>query len=79
VIEDRDDGNLDQPADLVDDVQPLARWSLPEPTGVDDVDEALAVLADLDGLPTAEHVAVYDTVHKQLQDSLADLDGRRPG
>jgi hypothetical protein len=44
-------------------------------TGVAGVDEAVALLNDLDALPTADHVAVYDVVHRRLQDSLADLDG----
>ncbi len=55
-------------------VEPL-RWSPPEPTGVAMVDDAVALLASLDELSTSEHVAVYDAVHRQLQDSLADLDG----
>jgi hypothetical protein len=52
-----------------------APWQPPEPTGVTGVDDAIAQLAELDALPTADHVAVYDVVHRQLQDSLADLDG----
>lgn len=50
-------------------------WSSPEPTGVAQVDSAIAELARLDQLPTSEHVAVFDAVHRTLQDSLADLDG----
>jgi hypothetical protein len=50
-------------------------WLRPELTGVAGVDEATALLAELDALPTADQVAVYDKVHRQLQDSLADLDG----
>jgi hypothetical protein len=38
------------------------------------VDSALARLADLEELPVAEHVAVYDEVHRLLQDALAALD-----
>jgi propanediol dehydratase small subunit len=49
--------------------------SVPEPTGVQTVDAAVERLAELDALPTSEHVAVYDAVHRQLQDALADLDG----
>lgn len=49
--------------------------SVPEPTGVRTVDAAVERLAELDALPTSEHVAVYDAVHRQLQDALADLDG----
>jgi hypothetical protein len=57
---------------------------LPEPSGerVDEppqtgdprVDEALAGLAGIAGQPPAEHVAVYEEVHRRLQDALADLD-----
>jgi hypothetical protein len=28
----------------------------------------------LEGLPVAEHVAVFDAVHRELQDALATLD-----
>lgn len=52
----------------------LERWELPSPTGVPAVDEALAPLVELDGLPTGEHVAHYEAVHRRLQDALADLD-----
>jgi hypothetical protein len=47
----------------------------PEPTGVPTVDAAVERLAELDDLPTGEHVAIYDAAHRQLQDALADLDG----
>lgn len=57
------------------DVPEPPRWHRPEPTGVAGVDDAVALLAELDVLPTGDHVAVYDKVHRQLQDSLADLDG----
>jgi hypothetical protein len=50
-------------------------WEMPEPTGVPSVDEAVADVAELDQLPTGEHVAIYDAVHRKLQDALADLDG----
>ena len=52
-----------------------AGWELPEPTGVPAVDEAVADVSRLDELPTSEHVAIYDAVHRKLQDALADLDG----
>jgi hypothetical protein len=38
------------------------------------VDVALERLEDLDARPVAEHVAVYDEVHRLLQDALAALD-----
>jgi hypothetical protein len=37
---------------------------------------ALAKLDVLDGRPVGEHVAVYDEVHRLLQDALASLDER---
>jgi len=50
-------------------------WQPPAPTGVQGVDDALLPLMDLDDVPTAEHVAAYETAHRHLQDALADLDG----
>ena len=38
------------------------------------VDGALERLEQLDDLPVGEHVAVYDEVHRLLQDALAALD-----
>jgi hypothetical protein len=50
-------------------------WTRPASTGVASVDAAIEELARLDELPTSEHVAVYEGLHRQLQDALADLDG----
>jgi hypothetical protein len=44
---------------------------VPEPA----VEEALALLDGLDSRPVSEHVEVFDTVHRALQDALASLDG----
>lgn len=44
-------------------------------TGHADVDAALARLLELEALPTAEHVAVFEDVHGRLQEALAELDG----
>ena len=77
-----------EPVNLIESVQPVepiqpiedstarepARWESPEPTGVPAVDDALAPLAELDDLPTGEHVPYYEAVHRRLQDALADLD-----
>jgi hypothetical protein len=46
----------------------------PPKTGDPRVDEALEELAGTAGRPPAEHVAVYEEVHRRLQDTLADLD-----
>jgi hypothetical protein len=59
------DGAIDEPG----------TGALPDATGVSSVDAAMAELARLDELPTSEHVAVYEGLHRQLQDALADLDG----
>jgi hypothetical protein len=50
-------------------------WQLPEPTGVQAVDESLEPMLELGHLPTGEHVAYYEVAHRRLQDALADLDG----
>ena len=42
------------------------------------VDEAVARLADLAGLPVAEHPAVFEYVHERLTEALGDLDVRDP-
>jgi hypothetical protein len=63
----------DQTEPVLWDVAPT--WSAPDPTGVPAVDEAVAELSALELLPTSEHVAVFDVVHRKLQDALADLDG----
>lgn len=62
-----------EPVDVENRDEP-ARWELPGTTGVQAVDDALAPLVELDDLPTGEHVAYYETVHRRLQDALADLD-----
>ncbi|MGQ0464666.1 MAG: hypothetical protein ACT4QG_05020 [Sporichthyaceae bacterium] len=46
-------------------------------TGDERVDEVLAGLLDLAGAPVADHVAIYDTVHRGLRDCLADLEHAR--
>ncbi|MGH3329062.1 MAG: hypothetical protein ACRDPT_14940 [Streptomycetales bacterium] len=46
-----------------------------QPTGDPGVDAAVASLAELSDLPVEKHVAVYEDVHRQLRDTLAELDG----
>jgi hypothetical protein len=43
-------------------------------TGEPAVDDAVRKLDELEHLPVADHVGVYDESHRQLQDALADLD-----
>ena len=47
-----------------------------EVTGDPRIDAATARLGDLAELPTSDHVAVYDDVHRRLQDALADAEVR---
>jgi hypothetical protein len=47
----------------------------PRPTTGDArVDDAVARLDDLAGLPIAEHLAVFEYVHERLTEALGDLD-----
>ncbi len=54
----------------------LAALADPEVTGDARIDAATARLGDLAELPTSDHVAVYDDVHRRLQDALADAEVR---
>jgi hypothetical protein len=45
-----------------------------EGTGDARVDALVARLADVDGVPTTEHLAVYEDVHQGLRATLASLD-----
>lgn len=54
----------------------LAALPEPEVTGDPRIDAATARLGDLAELPTSDHVAVYDDVHRRLQDALADAEVR---
>ena len=47
-----------------------------EVTGEARVDAATARLEEIPDLPTSDHVAVYDDVHRRLQDALSDADVR---
>lgn len=63
--------STDEDADIAESVE----WIQPKVTGVASVDAAIDELGRLDDLPTTEHVALYEGLHRQLQDALADLDG----
>jgi hypothetical protein len=43
-------------------------------TGESAVDDALARLSQTTEAPTADHVEIYDDVHRRLTDALADVD-----
>ena len=68
--EDADDGG-DAQADAGDE----SGWPSAAPTGDERVDAAVARLHAMSGLPAAEHVRVYEDVHRRLHDSLVELDG----
>jgi len=44
-----------------------------EPTGDPTVDAALEQLRQLDDLDASEHVAIFESVHRQLHQRLSDL------
>jgi len=62
------------PADPRRPVVPRARPSTGDPR----VDDAVARLDDLAGLPIAEHLAVFEYVHERLTEALGDLDTHAP-
>jgi hypothetical protein len=77
-----DDDSMADPIDASDDDSDMdvdapepATWTRPDSTGVSSVDAAIEELTRLDQLPTGEHAPVYESLHRQLQDALADLDG----
>jgi hypothetical protein len=47
-------------------------------TGEPRVDAALARLDELAGRPVAEHLAIFEDVHRRLSDVLGELDTREP-
>jgi hypothetical protein len=47
----------------------------PPVTGDPVVDEAVALLQDATTVPVDEQPGIYDTVHRALQDRLADVEG----
>jgi hypothetical protein len=49
-----------------------------ELTGHDEVDAVLRSMADLEGRPVQEHVAVFESAHDALRSALAGA-GERPG
>jgi hypothetical protein len=52
---------------------------VPRPsTGDARVDDAVARLDGLAGLPAAEHLAVFEYVHERLTEALGDLDVHAP-
>ena len=64
-------------AGLIDESQVVSS-TLPlkesiQPTGDARVDAALERLQDAETLPTEEQIAVFEEVHRRLQDALSDL------
>ena len=61
-------------AEIPDETASPADVGRPRATGDLRVDDALARLDDLDSAPTAEHVVIFDDVHRRLQSALTDLE-----
>lgn len=59
----------------VSDPRPGPGGAGPDVTGDDAVDEALARLADVEGLDLRAQLGVFESVHGALQDRLADAEG----
>ena len=79
------------PAPVADEPAVVAEPGAAEPAGVRGavprarpstgdarVDDAVARLDDLAGLPVAEHLAVFEYVHERLTEALGDLDVPAP-
>jgi hypothetical protein len=54
--------------------EPVVSHVRPLETGDPRVDDAIALLDDLDGLPTPDHVGVFDDVQRRLQSALTHSD-----
>lgn len=63
---------MSRPSEPNDDAVPSV---LTPATGEPRVDAALDRLQDVAAAPVDEHIAIYDDVHRRLQDALADPDG----
>ena len=72
----------DEDEDTIDDDEsatpqaPIVSMETLPITGEARVDDALGRLADLQGLPVHEHVAVFEDVQRRLHETLADLSGQ---
>ena len=73
-VVDMPDETAASPGDLRD-LRADRAASADETTGDAQVDAVLEPLGTLDGLPVHEHAAVVDSVHRALQDRLADGPG----
>jgi hypothetical protein len=73
-----DAGNevVDESQDAVSVEAGVRQQEVPEAatTGESAVDDALARLRQIGESPTADHVEIYDDVHRRLTDALADVD-----
>ena len=62
-------------SEMPDEQLPLAVPTTWIPTGDVRVDSAVELLSDIHDLPLHEHHAVYEDVHRRLQQALADATG----
>ena len=59
---------------------PHSGAAIPPPTGNERVDDTVAPLGRLPGLPVGEHVAVLEEVYGRLRDVLSEMDAAQdPG
>jgi len=72
---DEDEDTIDDDEDATPQAPIVSMETLPI-TGEARVDDALGRLADLQGLPVDEHVAVFEDVQRRLHETLADLAGQ---
>jgi len=73
--DDSDDEDSDDEESATPQAPIVSMETLPI-TGEARVDDALGRLADLQGLPVHEHVAVFEDVQRRLHETLADLAGQ---
>ena len=65
------EASVEAPVEAAGEAEPVRPPATEDPR----VDAALARLADTQARPAADHVEVFEDVHRRLQDSLASLDG----
>ncbi|MSO26992.1 MAG: hypothetical protein EXQ60_02860 [Candidatus Nanopelagicales bacterium] len=58
---------------VLEEVNPELALAVWEPTGDAGIDAALDELTRLEDIPAVERIAVYESVHRQLHQRLADL------
>ena len=57
--------------ETAEQARPAAASPAPEPTGHRDVDDVVASLDQLDDLPVADHVRVFESAHDRFRAALS--------